>query len=418
MIYGFAIILFAGAFYIFAKTDNNKNIPIIPTVEFANLLGGFSPDVTVDNNNNIHLVWENWQKGLYYQKTSDAYEIWSDPVMLYFDSDSPRTISPRILSIGDTVLVFWRHNGLNRRVSKDGGMSWSDPEIVLSGYPSTHSRLILDESELYLVYGTRDGLFFTKSEDLGTQWDKTIKIADRSRTVKEISTPSVVISGESIHVAWSEFEPYSINQRRFKSGRIMYSRGFKLGEKWDKTRELDIVGEFDESVYYARINYPRICESGGTLLIAFERNGLKYLTSKDLGESWSGTTILTDLTVDGVSVCPKRSGGIYVFWIDRRHEKQDWWGYIPFHFMITWDANPSWHNRDLYCALIKDDMVLKEGRLTPPISYIDRYNKTIACEQIGSGVAVFWSGKITNGKFDSESGITNKIHYKILDIEE
>lgn len=409
--------LIISLFYIFCDTESNQNMPVIPTVESAESLGGLYHDIVVDDSGNIHLIWEDRQRGLFYQKSSDVGETWSAPDILSHDSNSPRSISPRILSVGNTVLVFWSHNGLRRRVSIDSGMSWNEPEIVLSGYPSTHSRLISDKDELYLVYGTRDGLFFTKSEDLGTHWAKTIKIADRSRAVKEISTPSVIVYGESIHIIWSKVESYKLNSRRKNKGRIMYIRGSESGEKWEKARELDIFGEFDEPVYSAYINHPRICESGGTLLIAFERNGLKYLTSKDLGESWSGTTILTYLTVDGVSVCSKRSGGIYVFWIDRRHEKQDWWGYIPLHFIITWDANPSWHNRDLYFAFIQDEIVIKEGRLTPPISYFDRHNKSITCEPIGSGVAVFWSGKITSGKIDSESNVANQVYYEILDID-
>lgn len=372
-------------------------------------------DIAIDNDQSIHLVWQNDEKGLEYKKSRDRGRTWSDPIILSNDLVSGRSIHSRIFTKDDRISVFWFSRGLNLQESMDGGATWSSTRNVISDIPMNHFSLHPEGDFIYLVYNNREGTFISQSEDLGSHWESPQRIAPYIGTSSVISIPSMTVSDGVIHVIWSQLDSRQVNPGGMLKGKLFYVRSYNFGEKWEDFRELNINrGRTDHDLVYS-ILYPSITASGGSLLIAFEESGFSILMSTDDGTTWSSRTTLTEIPVLNIALCQTKDEGTHIFWIDKRHQKREWWSYVPLHEMFTWDKSPYWVNNDLYYAFTKDGISYNTQRLTMPLSYVQTHQDAISCGVIGDSIAVFWSGKRKVGKSLSQYKMPTEIFYRLLD---
>lgn len=213
--------------------------------------GSAKPQLLVDADQNIHVVWESGRGGTYGQlegQTEVMYAgswnrgaTWGEPVKL-----APRngSMSKNIALASDpqgNLVVAWLRTPADRiyfQVSKDAGHSWSRPEVIgalWGGWSIYQSRLddysMATDSSGYVhlvVVGrpTPDetGLSLIQVEWDGRTWSEPEVIASYEGDAPE--WPRVAIGlGNQVHVVWFVREEEHIWQSDLGQYKVWYTRG-------------------------------------------------------------------------------------------------------------------------------------------------------------------------------------------------
>ncbi len=155
---------------------------------------------TADDNGRIHLTYiqatdsEEFPAGLYYRRSEDDGNTWSEPMLLYessyFRNATEFNTHAKISASAESDLyVVWDNRALDSVYmmrSSDGGETWTEPTVVdqreiedpLDGAaPSNIDLAIIDEDEIHLSWWAGDEedaltclLFHQWSENGGANW--------------------------------------------------------------------------------------------------------------------------------------------------------------------------------------------------------------------------------------------------------
>ncbi len=100
----------------------------------------FNPHLTIDDDQNLYVVWQNWRNidryTFYFARSTDGGRSWSEAVRI--DDTTKRTVNPKLTIASDGVLfVTWQkrrslNTGLYATRSTDGGQTWSDGVRLLN----------------------------------------------------------------------------------------------------------------------------------------------------------------------------------------------------------------------------------------------------------------------------------------------
>ncbi|HEC78443.1 MAG TPA: T9SS type A sorting domain-containing protein [candidate division WOR-3 bacterium] len=315
----------------------------------------------------IHLVWWHAYTGhdeIFYLRSTDAGESWSDPVRLSVEDEQSGTM-PQIAVSGNTVHVIWFEEdyGVVYRRSSDGGDTWQGIDSII---PGMHYSSIFADSSLIYIAGINSAtgiLMFTKSYDGGNTWQPVMNVtlARASPTLRCISDDILALSvtyralpgaceiydirsfngGETwtdsqmvseddgissfdpamttddsggIHIDWCDYKysPYPW------TGDIFYRASRDSGNTWEPIDSLTVQHRAVAS---------DILAEGNNLHLVWEddRNGfdnnfeIYYRMSSDLGRTWGPEIRLTNAPYH--SYCPSLACGgryLHLFWQDRR----------------------------------------------------------------------------------------------------
>jgi hypothetical protein len=167
-----------------------------------------SPDIVVDASGRIVVVYAiilNEDRGIYIVQSTDSGESWSSPVRV-FDAVSARWDKigdPKISLSEDGVLhvVFSRNSvrtgqpvGLYYSRSVDGGVTWSDSQILSEGDIQWSDIVSYDDHIVHVLWQEYDGLVFANlsqvSQDGGVSWGRPFSITG----VNDSSTPVTLVA--------------------------------------------------------------------------------------------------------------------------------------------------------------------------------------------------------------------------------
>jgi len=180
------------------------------------------PQMALGEDGTLHMVWglvptSNYYGGLgvYYARSTDAGQSWSDPVRI--DEDSLRVLGKgawlaSVAVIGSTeVHVVWdAHTEAGKRYhqwSRDGGVTWSGAEPVWHSFISQtgpNPMMVDSAGTLYLFslgapdWGQRQGLYFSRWN--GANWED-LQLANLSSDGPHFVRVAVT-QGNKLHVAW------------------------------------------------------------------------------------------------------------------------------------------------------------------------------------------------------------------------
>jgi TolB protein len=241
------------------------------------------PDVATDAENNIYVVW----------------------------SEKPGLFS------GNFEILFSK--------SVDGGATFSPPEIVSNNAGNSLTpRITESDGILYVVWSDKTGgtsgkydIRFSKSSDMGDNWDPSVKLSSNSG---DSLTPSIAASGSDVYVVWSDKTggtsgKFDIQFKKSVDGGTTFTPNTASGTKVSSNSGESLTPDIDVSASGIFVVWSDT--SGGTSKkfdILFKKStdgGMTFLpntaNAKNISTN-SGHSLTPSLAVDGDSV--------YVTWSD------------------------------------------------------------------------------------------------------
>ena len=147
------------------------------------------PNIAVDSNNHVHLVWQDYSYGNYevlYRKSTNIGISWSSTTRLTWNSGG--SMAPVIaIDSNDNMYVVWGNSYASDseifyKKSTDGGSSWSIlKRLTWSTNLSTDPTVVIDSSDNVCVaweetIGGDDEILFKRSTDGGNTWSSPYRI--------------------------------------------------------------------------------------------------------------------------------------------------------------------------------------------------------------------------------------------------
>jgi hypothetical protein len=426
-------ILIMGIVYLLWSSINRiggNSLADIRPVPGAEKEGKIYLDATIDSQNNIHLIWmairfdsafnEMKYSNLYYQKGSQLGESWSNSQIIAgngINFVNSLTCNPKIIAMGDSILVFWTSRGLVTKFSWDDGNHWNDETKVLEDVVAGRFKLLENSKILYIVYTNRKGTYFSISIDLGKTWKEPILIGPQFNTSERWSPVSMVINNASIYVVGE------LRQRRDEDTQeqpgLFFIRSQDLGASWETPKFIDL--RYDSRINKSnstRIVAPQILCTDKELLIFYNDSGLSYIKSDDYGASWSSVIEISKYRyIKRFEACTLNDKMEVAVWIDVRNTKNKKWAELPFLSNLLFDADVSLHNNDIYYSLISLDSNIEEIRITNNLSYAEWAIDGLFCGKTKHGFVLIWSGKENLDKSAISYETPSRIFYVVSDSE-
>ena len=228
-----------------------------------NSASSFNPSVAVSGSN-VHVVWWDYRDGnyeIYYKRSTDGGFSWGSDARL--TNYTATSAYPSISVSGTNVHVVWfdERDG-NREIyykrSTDGGVNWgTDKRLTNNSAFSSYPSISVSGSNVHVVWADyregNDDIYYKRSADEGLNWGTDTRLTNNSANS---AYPSVIASGSSIHVVWSD--------ERDGNWEIYYQRSTDGGVNWESDLRLTNNNFYSE--------YPSITISGPIVHVAWQDN--------------------------------------------------------------------------------------------------------------------------------------------------
>lgn len=173
------------------------------------LLGCILPDICTFSNNVIHVAWSaNWDnKDIYYKRSTDGGATWSLIKRITWNPDTSRYA--KIAADGNSnVFITWTYYssaGLEIYYVKstDQGVSWGNLQRFTwnNSFPSSNSTIGIDSSNnVHIIWNNSFAFFHRWSTNAGSTWSQREEVPD---VFSYVSTANMVIDPtDTIHFVW------------------------------------------------------------------------------------------------------------------------------------------------------------------------------------------------------------------------
>jgi hypothetical protein len=285
----------------------------------------------------IHCVWHDNRDGnneIYYKHSTNNGLSWENDVRI---SNNPGVSNnASIAANGSNIHVVWGDNRdgnyeIYYKRSTDGGFVWgSETRLTNSAGTSDYSSMASNGTELHIVWqDSRDGnseIYYKYSSDNGTSWGTDVRLTIAAGSSQ---TPSIAISGTTIHVAWMESRDANLE--------IYYKQSTDGGVIWGSdTRLTNAPG----TSYW-----PSIAVFGSAVHVSWDdnrdgNNEIYYKRSSNGGANWgedinlsnaAGTSLKTNISVSNLLV--------HVVWEENRDGNYEIYYKHSSDGGLIWDAD-------------------------------------------------------------------------------
>jgi hypothetical protein len=173
------------------------------------------PDIKLDSNDHIHLVWQDHTPGnpqIFYKKSTNGGSSWTtkrltwDPRNSWFSSIAVDSNNHIHVS---WTLDFSGKGEIHHKMSTNGGTTWATKRLTYnSGSSMFPANTVDSNNHVYLVwYDDTPGnneIYYKKSTNGGTSWS-TNRLTWNSST--SVSPAVATDSNNNIHVVWHDNSP-------------------------------------------------------------------------------------------------------------------------------------------------------------------------------------------------------------------
>jgi hypothetical protein len=183
------------------------------------------PSLASDNNDKLHITWSDKARGAIryswvYANDAASPQAWAAPIDLPTPTTSTASPDVAVAPDGDAVYVVYtapinEQRGIYLVRSKDGGVTWSQPETVFDAVAAKWSaadkpRLAYDSgtNTLHVVWLRTNvlsdvpsrAIYYSRSTDDGHTWSEPLKIGEGN-----LDWPQIVVAGNGqVYLAWNQ----------------------------------------------------------------------------------------------------------------------------------------------------------------------------------------------------------------------
>ena len=232
----------------------------------------------VDQQGILHIVWSEGLIGIAYYTYAPAYNAlsaqnWAKPIKINVPA---RPIYLRVDSKGVFHIVYinpTEESGVYYIRSQDRGQTWSEPvwldPDIAAGYIPDSLNFDLDENDgLHVVwfYGTReasghpDWVRYTHSLDGGNTWSVPFLIDQYDEETNhnlDAASPIMIVQGKTVHVIWAAGEQAYRNHRfSTDSGQTWSGPARIFGELQGQAFDGFAVDRAGRVHFFGQIRYP------------------------------------------------------------------------------------------------------------------------------------------------------------------
>jgi hypothetical protein len=265
---------------------------------------------------NVHIVWLDTRNGnwtLFYKLSTDNGATWTGDIQL---TNAGSLRYPAISVSASELHVVWQdyRDGnweIYYKGSANGGANWgNDTRLTVQNGWSNDPSVSVSGNDVHVVWSDdRDGneeIYYKRSIDGGTSWSGDIRLTNAP---SNSYNPVVAVNGQDVHVVWHDY-------RNSGSPEIYYKHSGDGGISWSADTRLT-NNPFDS-------NNPSVSVSGSSVHVAFSsfRDGnseIYYKRSTNDGLSWEADTRLTFNPLGSFASSVAVSGSmVHVVWYDNR----------------------------------------------------------------------------------------------------
>jgi len=200
-----------------------------------------NPQINVDSNNNIHIVWEDTTPGnneILYLMSTDKGSTWISRKRLTWTPGN--SYHPKVeTSLESNIYVFWDDSTsgdaeIYYKKSTDTGLNWSlNTRLTYCIGNSWFSDTLIESSEKIYVFWDdlcqgNSEIRYKKTSDSGSSWSPTRQITWNAGNSWKASV--CLNQTNEIHIVWNDFTP--------GNSEIFYKYSTDMGSSWEKTQRL------------------------------------------------------------------------------------------------------------------------------------------------------------------------------------
>jgi len=243
----------------FTCSRNNGNRWLVPNVRVDDGTASSkrSPDITVDQQENLFVVWCDNRRGNcfdVFSSSSSSWGLsWSGPDVMVNDGAAASFRGhPAITAWGDgQVGVIWADDREAGEVdiyfahSGDSGRTFSTPNLrVNSEVPGDKLSpdIVYHDGTIYVVYSNRTGevngdIYFNRATDLGHTWLEAEVMVNAAGDNHAVSPRIVVPSRDDIGIVWA----VDLYESSFYD--LFFSRSHSNGDSWSHPWQVNDDGQ-------------------------------------------------------------------------------------------------------------------------------------------------------------------------------
>jgi hypothetical protein len=276
-----------------------------------------APRIATDSNNHIHVIWSDNtldNQEIYYKKSTNGGMTWS---FKRLTSTSESSIHPAVtVDESDNIHVLWADETpgnyeIYYLTSTNDGVSWGSPKRLSWNSGNSYEPAIdTDSTNIHIVWFDNSSgkceIYYRRSTDAGVTWGSTKRL---TWNANHSYRPSIAVdSSSTIHVVWEDSTPGNTE--------IFYKKSTNGGVNWSNTKRL--------SWSAGSSGRPKITiDSSDRISLVWRddtpgNDEIYYRKSTTSGVTWGGTKRLTWNSGDSVSVniAVDSTNGIYIVWGD------------------------------------------------------------------------------------------------------
>lgn len=336
--------------------------------------GSFSQAIAVDSNDNIHIVWADYNPGnfeVFYMKSTDEGATWTSSRRLTWNSGS--ALDPEIaLDSGNNIHVFWADDTpgnyeIYYKKSTNGGVTWVTRRLTWNAGLSYSPVISLDSSsQIHLIWvdetpGNQE-IFYKNSTNGGLDWTAK-RLTWNSGDSEE---PAIAVdSNKHIHVVFYDDTP--------GNAEIFHIKSTDGGNSWSTNRMTYTSGDsrFPSIVIDQMDNIHVICtDMPGGEFVYYKKStngGTSWITKR---LAWNYFSTAPAITVDSndnihvtysaavsgnYDVYHKRSTDGGATWTTKRLTWNSGWSFFPDitaaynnHIHLVWYDDSPGNNEIFY----------------------------------------------------------------------
>lgn len=176
----------------------------------------FDPEIAIDSNNAINVVWEDSAPGhnvIMFTRSNDGGETFSDPLQISTNTDFAAEAHITVDNLNRLHVVWSEEVDGDAQAfyarSTDGGQTFSVPVNVSDNRSSNvHKPVVTTFNDtVYVAYhsegGNRRQVFVLKSEDAGLSFSDQEQVSRADNSKGRGHSPAIVVDSRGrLHIAW------------------------------------------------------------------------------------------------------------------------------------------------------------------------------------------------------------------------